>query len=74
MEIEGVCYGVRLAPVERPKHVSSVTPMQAVCFETENGRWIGSAVIRCHCELRDMSETELAALLRQETLGRGGIA
>lgn len=66
LELDGTRYRVSLAPPESPAYSSPACAMQSVCFETEEGHWIGSALVYYHIEdLLDVSDTHLRLLLRQ---------
>ena len=61
----GTRYRVALAPVERPACSSPASPLMAVVFETEEGRWVGSIPIHYEATLESLADRELEWILRR---------
>ncbi len=67
---QGNGYVVHLAPHERQGSLGVSPYLNAVCFETEQGIWIGSVRVRPDVGLEDFTLRELRHLLARARAGR----
>ena len=66
----GTMYRVQLAPLERHGALGVDSRLNAVVFETQDGKWVGSAPVYHRVTLESLSDADLEELL-DEAIGRG---